>query len=119
MLEANVTQEFGTSYEHLHGLRSELPPDGDLYMATLSCIVACAQKNMTCEQMIIEARTLFAKSSSEHWACAFSFICELQSSDQVDDNVYSTSGIELDGASKPNSMIKSADPPNMPVSVAH
>ncbi|KAJ2866417.1 RNA export factor gle2 [Coemansia aciculifera] len=114
MLEANVTQEFGTSYEHLHGLRSELPPDGDLYMATLSCIVACAQKNMACEQMIIEVRTLFAESSSEHWACAFSFICELQSSDQVDDNVYSTSGIELDGTSKPNSMIKSADPPNMP-----
>ncbi|KAJ2792070.1 RNA export factor gle2 [Coemansia linderi] len=38
MLEANVTQEFGASYEHLYSLRSELPPDGDLYMATLSCI---------------------------------------------------------------------------------
>ncbi|KAJ2797664.1 hypothetical protein H4S07_005890 [Coemansia furcata] len=117
MLEANITQEFGTSYEHLYSLRSELPLDGDLYMATLSCIAACAQKNMTCEQMIIEAQALFTGSSSEWWACACTFICEIQDDDPVDHNVYRTRGIELDGASEPSRMIRTADTPSMTVSV--
>ncbi|KAJ2327042.1 hypothetical protein GGI00_004571 [Coemansia sp. RSA 2681] len=99
MLEANVTQEFGTSYEHLYSLRSDLPPDGNLYMATLSCIVSCAQKNKTSMQVVSEARALFAEGNSKHWARACDFICELQSSDHVSDNVY---GIELSQAYVPN-----------------
>ncbi|KAJ2490309.1 hypothetical protein IWW37_003266 [Coemansia sp. RSA 2050] len=119
MLEANVAQEFGASYEHLYSLRSELPPDGDLYMATLSCIVACVQKNMTCEQMVAETCALFDKSLPERWASACGIICELLCSDHADESVYTTGSAELGGASEPCGMIKSADAPNMPVSVAH
>ncbi|KAJ2892058.1 hypothetical protein IWW38_003362 [Coemansia aciculifera] len=97
MLEANIIQEFGTSYEHLYSLRSLLPPDGDLYVATLSCIVSCAQKNMACAEIIGEARALFAESPAEHWACACDFICELQGSEYVDiNNVYDVGALDLE-----------------------
>ncbi|KAJ2469051.1 hypothetical protein GGI02_003511 [Coemansia sp. RSA 2322] len=84
MLEANIAQEFGTSHEHLYSLRSELPVDGNLYMAILKCIIECARENMTCSQVVNKARCLFVGAKSEYWPTVASFIFELQGDDDGD-----------------------------------
>ncbi|KAJ1802275.1 hypothetical protein LPJ75_006234, partial [Coemansia sp. RSA 2598] len=67
MLEANIVQEFGTNFEHLFGLRSILPQDGELYMATLRCVVDSLHRNMDAAEMIAQARHLYEDAEPEYW----------------------------------------------------
>ncbi|KAJ1724157.1 hypothetical protein LPJ53_001554 [Coemansia erecta] len=84
MLEANIAQEFGTGYEHLYSLRSELPSDGKLYMATLHSIVDSVQKNLDTAHMIAAAHSLYQDDSACHWSVVCNTIWELQNGGDAD-----------------------------------
>ncbi|KAJ1842211.1 hypothetical protein LPJ73_005871 [Coemansia sp. RSA 2703] len=84
MLEANIAQEFGTGYEHLYNLRSELPSDGKLYVATLHSIVDSVQKNLDTAHMIAAARSLYQDENAEYWSVVCNTIWELQNGSDAD-----------------------------------
>ncbi|KAJ1947686.1 hypothetical protein GGF37_000270 [Kickxella alabastrina] len=89
MLEANIAQEFGAGYKLLYGLRYELPADGELYMATLRCIVDSIRQNADVMEMIVNARCLYQGLLSEHWVAACNAIWELQNGhDSADQDAF-------------------------------
>ncbi|KAJ2162910.1 hypothetical protein GGF46_000293 [Coemansia sp. RSA 552] len=77
MLEANVVKEYGTTYEYLHGLRSQLPPDGDLYMATLRSIIESVHQNATVAQTMESAHALYENALPDYWTAASNGIWDI------------------------------------------
>ncbi|KAJ2082894.1 hypothetical protein H4R24_001224 [Coemansia sp. RSA 988] len=84
MLEANIVQEFDTTYELLHGLRDQLPSDGDLYMATLRSIVNSAHDNATMAQVIENAHALYVADLAQYWTTAANTIWEVLAGTDAD-----------------------------------
>ncbi|KAI8326503.1 hypothetical protein GQ54DRAFT_294745 [Martensiomyces pterosporus] len=92
MLETNIGQEFGVGLEPFAVLRNALPGDGELYLATLRCIVDCLQRNLGTTQTLHEARRLYTGSLDQYWVMASNFIWELQDGmsfgHELDDDEY-------------------------------
>ncbi|KAJ1642007.1 hypothetical protein LPJ64_006099 [Coemansia asiatica] len=95
MLEANIMQEFGTNFEQLFALRSILPQDGELYMATLRSVVDSLHENLDAAGMIANVRYLYEDAEPEYWEAVSNAIWELQNGPDADNDMLCDDDYEI------------------------